>query len=99
MQNLVNPTTGSIRGTPFPCPIVAGTRTGAQVTDCSGMGPERTETATGWSYVGHFNHPGRDCSPKPADARNCNNNIHVNADEGVAIAHEADPSHNAATCS
>jgi hypothetical protein len=81
---------GSIQGTAFPCPVVSGTRTGAKVTDCSGMGPSRTERATGWTFLGTFNHPGRDCAPT-GDVRNCNSNNHVRSDEGVAVSHEADP--------
>jgi hypothetical protein len=80
-----------INGTPFPCPVIPGTRTGAMVTDCSGMGPERTERATGWTFLGTFQHPGRDCAPKPTDNRNCNSNNFVRSDQGVSISHEADP--------
>jgi hypothetical protein len=80
-----------INGTPFPCPVIPGARTGAMVTDCSGMGPERTERATGWTFLGTFQHPGRDCVPKPVDNRNCNSNNFVRSDQGVAISHEADP--------
>jgi hypothetical protein len=61
------------------------------VTDCSGMGPERTERATGWTFLGTFQHPGRDCAPKPTDNRTCNSNNFVRSDQGVAISHEADP--------
>ena len=82
---------GRIQGTPFPCPVIPGTRTGAVVTDCSGMGASRTERATGWRFLGTFQHPGRDCLPKPADNRTCNSNNHVRSDQGVAISHEADP--------
>jgi hypothetical protein len=82
---------GRIRGTPFPCGVVPGTRTGAMVTDCSGMETSRTERATGWTFLGTFNHPGRDCAPKPVDNRSCNSNNHVRSDQGVAISHEADP--------
>jgi hypothetical protein len=92
VTNLVDPTTGRVRGTPFPCPVVNGTRTAAKVTDCSGMGATRTERATGWTFLGTFNHPGRDCGPRGTDVRNCNSNNHVRSDEGVAISHEADPS-------
>jgi hypothetical protein len=83
---------GSIQGTPFPCPVIDGTRTGAKVTDCGAMEADRAERATGWTFLGTFNHPGRDCAPKPADVRNCNSNNHVRSDEGVAVSHEADPS-------
>jgi hypothetical protein len=61
------------------------------VTDCSGMESSRTEQATGWTFLGTFNHPGRDCAPKPVDNRNCNSNNHVRSDQGVSVSHEADP--------
>jgi hypothetical protein len=82
---------GSIKGTPFPCPVVDGTRTGAKVTDCNAMEANRTEQATGWTFLGTFNHPGRDCGPPGTDVRNCNSNNQVRSDDGVAVAHEADP--------
>jgi hypothetical protein len=82
---------GSIQGTSFPCPVIAGTRTAARVTDCGGMGASRTERATGWTFLGTFNHPGRDCGPPGTDVRTCNSNNHVRSDEGVSISHEADP--------
>jgi hypothetical protein len=82
---------GKIRGTAFPCTLASGTRTGAQVTDCSAMEASRTERATGWRFLGTFNHPGRDCGPPGTDIRNCNSNNQVPSDEGVAISHEADP--------
>ncbi len=82
---------GRVSGTAFPCPVVAGTRTGAQVTDCSGMGADRTERATGWRFLGTVQHPGRDCVPG-TDTRDCNTNTSVRSDEGVAVSHEADPS-------
>jgi len=71
--------------------VVNGTRTAAKVTDCSGMGASRTERATGWTFLGTFNHPGRDCGAPGTDVRNCNSNNHVRSDDGVAISHEADP--------
>jgi hypothetical protein len=80
-----------IRGTALPCPVIAGTRTGAQVTDCSAMGPTRTERATGWTFLGTFQHPGRDCGPPGTDVRTCNSNNQVRSDQGVSISHEADP--------
>lgn len=83
---------GRIQGTAFPCPVIDGTRTGAKVTDCSGMGATRTEQATGWTFLGTFNHPGRDCGPPGTDVRNCNSNNQVRSDQGVAVSHEADPS-------
>ncbi|MGH8969731.1 MAG: hypothetical protein ACRDV1_07250 [Actinomycetes bacterium] len=82
---------GSVNGTPFPCGVVPGTRTGAEVTDCSGMEANRTERATGWKFLGTFNHPGRDCGPPGTDVRNCNSNNQVRSDEGISVSHEADP--------
>jgi hypothetical protein len=82
---------GRVNGTPFTCPVIAGTRTGASVTDCSGMGADRAEQATGWTFLGTFNHPGRDCGPPGTDIRNCNSNNQVRSDDGVAVSHEADP--------
>ena len=82
---------GRVRGTPLPCTTTAGTRTGATVTDCSAMGPERTERASGWTFLGTFNHPGRDCGPPGTDVRNCNSNNQVRSDDGVSVSHEADP--------
>jgi hypothetical protein len=82
---------GGIQGTPFPCPVINGTRTGSKVTDCSAMGATRTERATGWTFLGTFNHPGRDCGPPGTDVRNCNSNNHVRSDDGVSVSHEADP--------
>jgi hypothetical protein len=82
---------GRVNGTPFPCPVIAGARTGASVTDCGGMGADRVEQATGWTFLGTFNHPGRDCGPPGTDIRNCNSNNQVRSDDGVAVSHEADP--------
>jgi hypothetical protein len=82
---------GAIRGTSFPCPVVNGTRTGAKVTDCGSMEGDRTEQATGWRFLGTFQHPGRDCGPPGTDVRNCNSNNQVRSDEGVSVSHEADP--------
>jgi hypothetical protein len=80
-----------VQGTAFPCPVVGGTDTGASVTDCGGMGAERAERATGWRFLGTFNHPGRDCGPPGTDIRNCNSNNQVRSDDGVSVSHEADP--------
>ncbi len=82
---------GRINGTPFPCPVIDGTNTGAKVTDCGGMGADRTEQATGWTFLGTFHHPGRDCGPPGTDIRTCNSNNQVRSDEGVSVSHEADP--------
>jgi hypothetical protein len=82
---------GGIRGTTFSCPVVDGTRTGAKVTDCGAMEADRPEQATGWTFLGTFNHPGRDCGPPGTDVRNCNSNNQVRSDDGVSVSHEADP--------
>jgi hypothetical protein len=92
VKDLVRPN-GSVRGQSFPCTVEQGTLTGAKVTDCSAMGAERTERAKGWRFVGKVTHPGRDCGPPGSDVRNCNTNFNVPSDQGVAVAHEADPSH------
>ena len=91
VSGLVDPTTGKVNGTAFSCPVVDGTRTGARVTDCSGMEAGRAEQATGWTFLGTFQHPGRDCGPPGTDVRTCNSNNHVRSDDGVSVSHEADP--------
>lgn len=83
----------SVTGQALPCPVINGTRTGAKVTDCSAMGPARTERATGWRFLGTYQHPGRDCGTPGTDIRTCNSNNQVRSDQGVAVSHEADPSH------
>jgi hypothetical protein len=88
---LILDVSNGIQGTPLPCPVVDVPETGAMVTDCSGMGPGRPERATGWAFLGTFQHPGRDCGPPGTDIRNCNSNNQVPSSEGVAISHEADP--------
>lgn len=91
VRNIVNDK-GQVRGESFPCKVVAGTRTRAKVTDCSGMEGDRKERARGWKLAGLVNHPGRDCEPS-GDNRTCNSNLEVRSDEGVAVSHEADPTH------
>lgn len=83
---------GNVRGTPLPCTLRSGTLTGARVTDCSAAGPG-SPSAEGWQFLGTFNHPGRDCVPPPLVNTTCNGNLFVPASEGVAVSHEADPSH------
>ena len=92
VKDLVRPN-GSVRGETLPCTVTKGTGTTAKVTDCSAMEADRTERAKGWRFVGKVAHPGRDCGPPGSDVRNCNNNTNVRSDEGVALSHEADPSH------
>ncbi|HEV3475260.1 MAG TPA: hypothetical protein VG602_07840 [Actinomycetota bacterium] len=83
---------GGIRGEPLPCARINGTRTGASVTDCGGVeGPTAANSvpeARGWKFLGTVNHPGRNCV---APVTNCNTNMVVPSDEGVAVSHEADP--------
>jgi hypothetical protein len=82
---------GGVKGTALPCPVVDGTRTNARVTDCGAMEADRTEQATGWRFLGTFQHPGRDCGPPGTDVRTCNSNNQVRSDDGVSVSHEADP--------
>ena len=75
--------------------------TGAKVTDCALGDPNDAvksiqawveagkPQAEGWKYLGHVNHPGRECE---VPASTCNGNFETPSDEGVAISHEADPS-------
>lgn len=90
VSKIVRPN-GRVNGKALPCPVIDGTRTTAKVTDCSKMGLDRTERLKGWSFLGTFNHPGRDCGPPGTDVRTCNSNLSVRSDDGVAVAHEADP--------
>jgi hypothetical protein len=78
---------GNVLGSPLSCPVANGTNTGAQVTDCSGAGPGSSE-ATGWQFLGTFNHPGRECG---GGQTSCNSNLFVESDQGVSVSHEADP--------
>jgi hypothetical protein len=64
--------------------------TAAAVTDCSGAGPGSPQ-ASGWTFLGTFNHPGRDCLPPPGNNQSCNTNLFVPPSEGVSVSHEADP--------
>ncbi|HVF03292.1 MAG TPA: hypothetical protein VNA20_00490 [Frankiaceae bacterium] len=77
--------------------------TGAKVTDCALGDPNDAvksitawneagrPQAEGWKYLGHVNHPGRECNA-PNGASTCNGNLQTPSDEGVAISHESDPS-------
>ena len=86
-------------------PAVPAANTGptaAMVTDCALGDPNDTvksvnawveagkPQAEGWTYLGHVNHPGRECRA-PNGASTCNTNLETRADEGVAISHESDP--------
>jgi hypothetical protein len=85
---------GNVRGTPLTCTVRNGeATTGAKVTDCSAAGPG-SPSAQGWTFLGTFNHPGRDCvfpHPTGAPVTNCNSNNFVRSDEGVSVSHESDP--------
>jgi hypothetical protein len=75
---------GAIRGTPLTCEIADGSDTKAKVTDCDDLEATGDGQAVGWEYVGHVNHPGRPPMQQ-------NNNFEVESTEGIAIAHEAEP--------
>ena len=75
---------GSIRGTPLKCELADGTNTKAKVTDCDDLEGVGSGQARGWKYIGHVNHPGR--PPNQG-----NSNFEVESDEGIAVAHEAEP--------
>lgn len=73
---------GAVKGSTLDCEVIDGTTTGAKVTDCSS--PElQGGLATGWKYVGHVNHPGRNGTH--------NSNTEYTSTEGVAVSHEAEP--------
>jgi hypothetical protein len=76
---------GDIKGKPLKCEVIDGTNTEAKVTDCSQTIEGQVPEATGWKYVGHFNHPGRNGSH--------NTNTEYESTEGISVSHEADPSH------
>lgn len=90
---------GKVKGTPLPCVSADGTNTGAKVTDCRLANATQTAReawvakgspqAQGWRFLGSFNHPGRN---DQAGNPNTNTNTIVPSSEGVAVAHEADPS-------
>jgi len=92
VSKLTLPKSGAVRGTPLSCTVTDGTDTTAKVTDCSGAGPGSPQ-AEGWSFLGTFNHPGRDCLPPPGNSQTCNSNLFVPPSEGVSVSHEADPTH------
>ena len=76
---------GNVKGTPLNCEVVAGTETKAKVTDCSNVETIGEGQATGWEYIGHVNHPGRNGTH--------NTNTEVESTEGVAVSHEAEPTY------
>ena len=73
---------GNIRGKPLKCEVVDGTLTTAKVTDCDDPQAIGPGEATGWKYVGHVNHAGR----------NLNNlNTEYTVRENISVSHEAEP--------
>ncbi|MDQ3986187.1 MAG: hypothetical protein M3280_06770 [Actinomycetota bacterium] len=101
VSNLTTPE-GRIKGERLPCKVIDGTLTKAKVTNCDlfvkGQGNDGNDPATedleawnklgkprakGWRHLGHINHPGRE---------DLNGNQYVEADEGVALSHQSDPS-------
>ncbi len=97
VRRLTHPKTGAVLGKPLACEVIDGTETTAKVTDCNLAAPGEGEVipeAAGWKYLGSVNHAGRDCGagppPRPV---NCNSNFVVPSEEDVAVAHEADPTH------
>jgi hypothetical protein len=81
---------GDVRGEPLDCETgiePSGADTGALVTDCSMWNKAAYEDAgrpqaTGWEYLGHYNHPG---------ITEGNTNLEVPSTEGVAVSHETRP--------
>ena len=88
VSDLIRPN-GTVRGESLSCPVINGTLTTAKVTDCS-QTDDASQRATGWRFLDTFQHPGRQCGPI-VDLRSCNSNTEVRSDEGVSVAHEADP--------
>ena len=87
-----------VRGEPLDCRVIDGTLTKAKVTDCTAVNTLNPASpgpvAEGWTFLGAFNHPGTDCQPGPNSGttpQNCNSNFDVRSDDGISIAHEADP--------
>jgi len=74
---------GNVRGTPLKCELIDGTLTKAKVLDCDDLEATGPGAATGWNYIGHVNHPGRNGSH--------NTNTEYESTEGVAVSHEAEP--------
>jgi hypothetical protein len=79
---------GNVQGTPLPCTLIDGTNTTAKVTDCSANGPDAPQEATGWVFLGTFNHAGVDCAVPGVTT--CNSNLVAPSDQDIAISHEAD---------
>jgi hypothetical protein len=74
---------GNIKGKPIKCGLTDGTNTTAKVTDCGDPATTGTNEATGWKYVGHVNHAGRNGTH--------NTNTEYTSKENIAVSHEAEP--------
>ena len=93
VRKLTNGRTRAVPGTALTCPRRNGTTTGARITDCAGIDGTEVPQAKGWRFLGRVSHAGRVCTPIPeAVSVQCNTNTEVPSDEGIAVAHEADPS-------
>lgn len=73
---------GNVKGTPLKCELTDGTNTKAKVMDCDDPEATGTGEATGWKYVGHINHAGRNLS---------NLNTEYTTREQISVSHEAEP--------
>ena len=81
VSNLTN-ADGDVRGKPIKCELADGTNTKAKVTDCDDAEATGTNEATGWEYIGHVNHAGR----------NLNNlNTEYTVRQSISVSHEAEP--------
>ena len=80
------------QGRALPCTVVNGTDTGAKVTDCGAMGSEKRSGAR-LEVPRDLPAPRTRLRAPGTDNRNCNTNNLVRSDEGVAVSHEADPTH------
>jgi hypothetical protein len=76
---------GAIRGEPLKCEVIAGTNTGAKVTDCDDLEAVGNGQARGWRYYGHANHAGRNVNNLQTEWR---------SDEEISVSHEAEPTWN-----
>ncbi|HET6771241.1 MAG TPA: hypothetical protein VFH75_06355 [Actinomycetota bacterium] len=85
---------GNIRGTQLNCPVIDNA-TAADVTDCGGVNAiPNADAVQGVQFLGTRHHAGLDCTMPPAPRNmQCNSNLIVPVDQDIAIAHEADPTH------
>ncbi len=97
---------GTVAGSPLPCTVLPGSRTGAQVTDCAlrpagtAANPNAATANAAWEALGKPSATGPvvlgtvnhpgRACPDPSVVT-CNTNLAVPSDDGVAVSHEADP--------